>query len=565
MYMRPILPQKRPAQLKSQLHTFGVPTAGWVANRALSDPRTIEGGQGAAVLDNFFPTSTKAVLRRGKEIYATLGDGEDAVTALFTYTNGLNRRLFGATETTIYDITNITSPENWAIVTQDGDRIVTDEGDFFGQVSTGPETIMFDEAAGGNWITTQMSTAGGVYLIGVNGQSAPFIFDGNSFEEYDSVEFPEDYTVTMADISYVFVYKKRLWFVEKESLNLWYMTEVDSFGGTVEIYPMGSIFTKGGHILWGESWALDSGAAGGLSDQLVICSSEGEVAVFQGTYPEDTESWMPVGVYRLGTPLGNRAHFRGGGDIAVATSVGLVPLSKAVSLDVTALSPAAVSYNIQDAWQEAVEQRGMADWQSIIWPEQKMAIISPPVTIGSYDPVLFVSNTETGAWCRFTNWDARAMVVFNGQLYFGGPNGEVFKAMVSGSDHNATYTGIYIPLFDDLGNPASRKVPKVGRGYARASVPLNYSLAFKADFDTSTGSAPTATAVASSGTWGDAVWGEATWGEKSLSRMTLDWKSLGGQGYSCSLAYMVTSGSVAPLDAEIIRLEMTYTVSTVIS
>jgi hypothetical protein len=63
--------------------------------------------------------------RRGKEIYATLGDGEDAVTALFTYTNGLNRKLFASTETTIYDITNISSPENWAIVMQDGDRIVT--------------------------------------------------------------------------------------------------------------------------------------------------------------------------------------------------------------------------------------------------------------------------------------------------------------------------------------------------------------------------------------------------------------------------------------------------------
>lgn len=565
MYMRPVLRQKKPAPLKSLLHQFGVPTAGWVANRSLSDPRTLEGGQGAAVLDNFFPTSTKAILRRGKDLYATLGEDGENVTSLFTYYNGQNRRLFGSTATTIYDITNVVSPFNWAIVNEDGDRIVTENGDFFGQLSTGPDAVVYDGALGGNWITTQMSTAGGVFLIGVNGQSAPFIFDGTSFAEYDSVTFPEGYDVTLADMIYVFVYKKRLWFVEKDTLNLWYMKDVDSFGGEADIYPMGSIFTKGGHILWGESWSLDSGAAGGLSDQLVIASSEGEIAVFQGTYPEDTVSWAPVGVYRLGTPLGNRAHFRGGGDIAVATSVGLVPLSKAVSLDVTALSPAAVSYNIQDAWQEAVEQRGMADWQCTIWPEQKMAVISPPVTIGSYDPVLFVSNTETGAWCRFTNWDARAMVVFNGELYFGGPNGEVFKAMVSGRDYNTTYTGVYIPLFDDLGNPASRKVPKVGRGYARAAVPLNYTLRFKSDFDIAPGSPPTATAVGTGGVWGDAVWGQAIWGEQTTSRMTLDWKSLGGQGYSCSIAYMVTSGSIAPLDAEIIRLEMTYTVSTVIS
>src|SRR3546814_7287792 len=58
-------------------------------------------------------------------------------------------------------------------------------------------------------------------------------------------------------------------------------------------------------------------------------------------------------------PVGARAHFRGGGDIAIATSVGLVPLSKAISLDVTSLNVATVSYKIADAWSEAVTSRGM--------------------------------------------------------------------------------------------------------------------------------------------------------------------------------------------------------------
>src|SRR5690606_10423746 len=149
--MRPVLRQKKPAPLKSLLHQFGVPTAGWVANRSLSDPRTLEGGQGAAVLDNFFPTSTKAILRRGKDLYATLGGeaGED-VTSLFTYYNGQNRRLFGSTATTIYDITSVASPFNWAIVNEDGDRIVTEDGDFFGQLSTGPDAVVYDGALGGN-------------------------------------------------------------------------------------------------------------------------------------------------------------------------------------------------------------------------------------------------------------------------------------------------------------------------------------------------------------------------------------------------------------------------------
>src|SRR3546814_4935578 len=89
--------------------------------------------------------------------------------------------------------------------------------------------------------------------------------------------------------------------------------------------------------------------------------------------------------------------------IAIATSVGLVPLSKAISLDVTSLNVATVSYKITDAWSEAVTSRGMDEWQCAVWPEQKMAVISPPNPIGADYPVMFISNTETGSWARFTN------------------------------------------------------------------------------------------------------------------------------------------------------------------
>src|SRR3546814_3635141 len=81
----------------------------------------------------------------------------------------------------------------------------------------------------------------------------------------------------------------------------------------------------------------------GLSEQNIFVSTEGEVAVYQGSDPGEAATWSKVGVYRIGKPLGARAHFRGGGDIAIATSVGLVPLSKAISLDVTSLNVATVS------------------------------------------------------------------------------------------------------------------------------------------------------------------------------------------------------------------------------
>lgn len=638
MYSRPLLNPRRPSPRMSQEKVFGAPIGGWISNRSLSTPMEMGDPQGAAVLDNWFPTATTAILRRGKELYATLGDGSQPVTSMFSYLNGLNRKLFASTESTIYDITSVLSPFNWALADQNGDMLATEDGDNLGVDSTANMQV-FENALGGNWVVVQFATTGGIFLIGVNGQSAGFIYDGIAFYPYveggawalsydtvttpfqigevvtgvnsgatgtiyeiipgggliltgDAADFQDNEALTgslgggalvsslaenlapgvafpgaltSADMSYVWTYKNRLWFVQKDSLNVYYMDEVDAIGGSPVVYPLGGIMGMGGHIIWGQGWSYESGAAGGLSDQLAITSSEGEIAVFQGTYPEDTTTWRPVGVYRVGKPLGNKAHFRGGGDIAIATSVGLVPLSKAISLDVTALSPAAISYKIQDAWQQAVDSRGLDDWQCEIWPERKMAVISPPITIGDYDPVLFISNTETGAWCRYTNWDARAMETFQGQLYFGGPDGKIYRANVTGNDDGQTYTGVYVPLFDDLGNPGNLKVPKLGRGVAKARSRLNYALRFQGDFNVNVGAFPTATPVSGENTWGVGVWGQAVWGGEAANEVTLQWKSLGGRGYSCSMSYQVTSGSSAPVDAEIIRLEMTYTFGELLS
>src|SRR3546814_10355556 len=59
----------------------------------------------------------------------------------------------------------------------------------------------------------------------------------------------------------------------------------------------------------------------------------------------------------------------------------------------------------------------MDEWQCAVWPEQKMAVISPPNLIGADYPVMFISNTETGSWARFTNWYALCMTVFDGRLF----------------------------------------------------------------------------------------------------------------------------------------------------
>lgn len=522
MYSRP---QTRPKPRRSQLKSFPAPTAGWIANRNIADPRSIE-GQGAAILDNFYPKSSSVILRRGRQKHATIGGD---VLSMFVYDNGLNDRLFAASATTICDITSPSGP--------------TDDG-----------TVVGSGYGGGKWSVTQFATTGGVFLIGVNGVDPGFIFDGTTFSPLTGITVPNG--LTTADLDFVWVHKNRLWFTAKSTMDAYYMENADSIGGNLVWFPLSGVLTRGGSLQFGASWSLDSSGDGGLSEQIIFVSNEGEVAVYQGTDPAN--DFNKVGLYRIGTPLGSQAFIRGGGDIAIATSVGLVPLSKAITLDVTSLGVATVSYKIADAWSEAIEMRGNTDWQVELWPDQKMAVVSPPNVIGAEDPVLFISNTETGAWARYTGWYALSLTVFRGQLYFGSRNGAVFLANVSGQDDGAVFTGAIAPLFEDMGTPASLKIGKTARTVVRAAGEVIGSTIMLSDYTTEMGLAPNAGEVSGGSLWGTGVWDSSVWGSIIAQTITQDVVSVGGTGYSLSLGYQVSSGSLAPLDAEVIRMELIF-------
>lgn len=632
--------QTRPKPRTAAPREWPAPIAGWVSNRALSDPQTQIEGPGAAVLDNFFPKSTGVSLRRGKSRYATLVEAALPVTSLFTYHSGTTERLFASNEQAIYEISNVAFARPADLGDDGGDVFIDDLGNEFGWNST-EGLVVSDGYSGGDWSVIQFATTGGIFLVGVNGVDTGFIYDGERF--YPNVEggvtqvnydgltanFIEGEIVTggtsgatgtlwkqvsatattgqlfltavtgtfvdndvltgatagdadaigapviaapgvdfgaftSADMSFVWGYKSRLWFVQKDTLTAWYL-EVDSIGGTATPFPMGGIFPNGGSLIFGQPWSLETGGAGGLSEQNIFVTTEGEVAIFQGDNPGEVSTWQKVGVYRIGAPLGKRAYIRGGGDLAIATTVGLVPLSKAISLDVTALNTATVSYKIADAWSEAVNIRGSMNWQAMVWPEEKMAMVAPPDMVGSNNPVVFVSNTETGAWGRFTNWEALCFAVYAGRMFFGSSDGCVYQAMAGGFDDEAPYTGVVVPLFDDMGASFSTKIAKMVRARTKASTRIIDRCDVLADFSDELLAAPDATPVASSNQWDSAVWGMSTWDASAPSVLNQAWYSAAAIGYSLAPCYQVTSGAAAPLDVELIDFQTLHTTAEAVT
>lgn len=605
--MRKPAPQTKPRL--ARLATFLAATNGWVANANLASSN----GKllGAYKLQNYFPLTTSIILRRGSQKYATLGAGSLPVDSLMSYKNGNNIALFGATANAIYDITTVVNPNvspaadvtgltsgQWSSVqfaTTGGTYLVNvnaadleriyDGTDWWTIGNQNINRLNFDAQTAnfpnGATVTGGTSSATGVIQSQVDNGATGYLILGNitgTFQDNELITgsggsatvngpaqllFVAVTGVATDTLSFVWSYKSRLFYVEENSMNAWYLP-VDAIGGAMTKFPMGGIFSRGGSLLFGASWSLETSGDGGLSEQCVFVTTEGEVAVYQGSNPSDANDWARVGVYRIGKPLGPKAWIRAGGDIIIATDVGFVPLSQAVQKDYAALSPAAVSYPIETEWNSLVQSRAGGNWCCELWPEKQMAVVAPPTI--NYQPArMLVSNVRSGAWAEYTNWNGNCLEAFQGRLFFGSVSGKVIEANVTGADEGATYVGQYIPLFDDLKTPASLKVPQLARAFLRG--PRETSVALNMQFDyvyesNPSGSAPITTVGSE---WGVGIWGVSEWGDVGTLKNYLEWQSVGGSGYAFTPDIQTTSGDIVPLDVEVIRVEVTFDAGDILS
>lgn len=555
----------------AQTALFPAPVAGWIANRskAMTSSAQAKLPPGATILENWFPTATGIRMRRGSARYATLGLGTEPTLSMFTYTIGSTQQLFAATASAIWDISVVASPFNEIIGTHDGDYIgdpIADE--IIGVESTIGLEVLVGQT-GGKWVTVQTTnTDGGIYLRGVNGVDVPFVYDGASFSTTPGLTFADigvgvpDVTEPQ-DLSYVWSYKRRLFFIKKGTLDAYYLP-VSAIGGELNLLPLGSVFSKGGELVFGASWSLGTSDQGGLSAQCVFVTSEGEVAVYQGSNPDDPADWALVGVYRIGKPLGPLAHMSAGGDIVIATTIGFLPLSEAVQREYAALSPAAVSNPIEDAWREAVQRRGGDDWSVALWPDGQMVLVSPPAPAVS-TPQVFVVNSNTGAWCSFTGWNVRCMAVFKGQVYFGGDEGAVTRAWTGGSDDGQSYTCRYLGLFEDGGTPAQRKIVGMARPTLQSSVTLNSKVSVCFDYKEVLPTPPNASITGGGNVWDAATWNESVWDAEAGGVISSQWVSVGGSGARLAPAVQVSSGSAIPLDGQLQSFDLSFTTADIIS
>jgi len=564
--------------------------------------------QSAQVLENFTPTLTGIKLRGGSPRFATIDESNvEPTRSLMNYVGGNTRRLFASDETQIFDITSpvdadtaptasvtgqtsgyyssvnfATTGGNFMICVNRTDTLQLYDGTYFFPIDgTNVVTLDYDAETGtftnGLTITGGTSGATGVLVALTDDGTTGTLYMNNVSGTFQDNETITDSSTGSADadgttstyyaaitgvdtstFSHVNAYRNRVYFVQAGTFNVHYLP-VDSIGGLAEVLTLSGTFTKGGSVYFTATWSQDSGD--GLDDKLVVMSTEGEVAVFEGSNPSDANTWSLVGVYDVLPSMGFNAIMRAGGDLVIATEGGMVPISAAVTKDPAALSLSAISRAIEPDWLTRVVARGGLPWEIIKWPEKNLAYISMPVTSDSDEPECLVVNLETGAWARYTGWNTRCFAIHNDQVYFGSNDGTVKRAEIGGFDNETTpYVCKYAGSWDHLGNIGTLKTVEQARSIWQTSNAFSPQLSGSVDYRVTFPSAPDAVAAeAADSLWDVGLWDEAVWDiGAETSVVNTRWTSVGKTGFSFSPQIQVTVGGVNTPTAELAVFDVTY-------
>lgn len=503
------------------------PNGGWVSaqNLAAMAPGT------CLRCINAFPTTTGVRVRGGNIKHATISSLGEPSESLFAYVGFTIRKLFGASDGDIFDITTVLDPN------------VEPTPDVTGQTSNYYASVNF-------------ATSGGNFLYAVNGTDDALLYDGTVWTPINGTSTPAITGVSTSTFSHVNVFRNRLYFVENGSLNVWYLP-VDSIGGAALPLSLAGIFREGGAVFFTATWSSESGSSA-MSDYLVVVSTQGEFAVFQGSFPGGTD-WSLAGVYDLSPPLGINGWFKAGGDIVVLTERGAIPVSAARFKDPSALAMDAISRDIHPDWVAEVARRRTVPWESVKWDEKTALFINVPVTSSVTPPRPFVANLQTGKWCEYSAWDTRCFAIHNGQLYFGCNDGTVRTAEVSGYDLDQPYTYQVAMAWDHLGPPGFIKTVRQAKAEFLTSRPFNVLLSASVDYTQNFPIPPNIMADPTPASlWDIGLWDSAIWDAGEIPvRQTTRWNSIGTTGEIFSMEIQIPIGSVNTPDAELTVLHWT--------
>lgn len=434
----------------------------------------------AQILDNYFPTEGQCEHRGGCESWA-------------------DRAAAGTIRTLI----------SFQPSTGTAKLLATSDNGFYNATATGAMGAAIHPLTDGRFESVIITNSAGTqFLWGCNGVDDVVVYDGTTFTDLNAGSTPAITGPVTADLNWCWMFKRRIFVIEKESMNAWY-SPIDSIAGAFAVLPLGAIFRRGGYLLSGANWTMDGGL--GPDDYCVFVTSEGEVAVYKGINPASASSWELVGTYFVGRPPSRRCFVQYGADLIITTEFGEISLSRLLQSGLLSVDKALTDV-IRPTFAAAVRDYGANDgWQALIYPTRNALIVNVPTTDTTSGQ--FVMNTITGAWCGFSEWDAKCFVVHGGELYFGMAGGVVAKAWdgTIAGDFGAPVVATHFTAYNKFGSGGLKQV-KLVRPLLTIDSGVQLAMGVSADYDTPrvTSTIPPGTASSFS-YWDVALWDVSFW------------------------------------------------------
>lgn len=499
----PLINRARRGLQHSRTKSLPPPVGGWNVRDALAGMPATD----AVVMENWFPRAHEVEIRPGVALWGE-GFGSEVAYGLMPWNGPTANQLFATTDAGVYNTT-----------------------------ATGLVGAPVAVITNGYMQSVNFGTAGGQFLVAVNGTDKLLLYNGTTWTFIDGTSVPAITGITTTNIINVAVLKQRLWFVLRNSSSAWYLP-VSAVGGAAVEFPLATIFSRGGTLTAIGSWTIDGGD--GSDDYGVFVSSEGEVAVYKGTDPSSSSTWTHVGTYYVGEPLGTRCLHKFGGDLLFLCQNGLFPLSKAVQ-SVTVNRRSALTNKIDTAFTDAVElysqNRG---WEIHVFPDGGLLLVNVPVSATVTEQ--FVMNTVTGSWCKFTGIFATSWRVFNDLLYVG-TAARIGRAWSGVSDFGVPIAAVAQQAYNYFDARGQLKLAEMVRLTLNISGAIDLTLGFDTDFEQNAIASQISLANVSGSSWGSGAWDTAIWGVDT--EVKREWATVPAPPfYAGALRVQATTGTV---------------------
>lgn len=528
----------KPTPPTVRIDTIPAPVGGLNARDGIANMPPID----AVELENWVPDTYGVVCRGGFREWAIDFPSGNAVQSILPYfaaddtfpggsfltdPTTMPGALFAATKAGIYDIT---SPTN-----------------------TPAASIALAGSDYSGWFShTMLTNSAGSFLLACSESDGYFTFDGTTWlKRVAGAGAGQVNGVDPANLVHVSTWKRRAWFVERNSTRAWYLA-ADAIAGTITSFDFGPLFKRGGHLAYTANWTIDAGE--GIDDFFVVVGSNGDVLVYKGTDPASAATFGLVGSWSVGQiPIGRRGYAQYGGDLVIISTDGISPISMITRGGSQLLQASSKDYSskigplIGRSMRESFTQRG---WQILLDYLNRILLVSSP-DYGSSIDTQYAMSTSVNEWCLFTGIPTLCYGSIAGYVFAGTGDGKVLLLFVDeedeivyGEESGEPIVGTIIPAYNYFKTPYSTKQFTMVRPSFLSSVAPGLSVGVSVDFNSIVPTSVPSFTTPIGSLWDTALWDTAAWsgGVKSYSR----WLTAGnvGKAGTISLRTATVKGTV---------------------